>query len=228
MSARMKNCVAVGKPRAFVDFVLNLLESNNHIKVSKYIDGQSHVWDVSARCVGRSSRRNKPMRWRHDGKTDRWRRRDCADDDIERNSEDQHSLKVPGRIKLEALEKYLVAFNTALSKQSFTRLYIDAFAGTGRCEIKVDGERKSIDGSRTQGIDGRPIVPQVYASSNCARRTAALNALGSEFPGKAIEVIQSDANAALKTLCSQHQRNSERPGYFSIRSECTLNGRLWK
>ena len=38
----------VGKPRAFVDFVLNLLESNNHIKVSKYIGGQSHVWDVSA------------------------------------------------------------------------------------------------------------------------------------------------------------------------------------
>ena len=38
----------VGKPRAFVDFVLNLLEGNNHIKVSKYIGGQSHVWDVSA------------------------------------------------------------------------------------------------------------------------------------------------------------------------------------
>jgi hypothetical protein len=38
----------VGKPRAFVDFVLNLLENNNHIKVSKYIGGQSQVWDVSA------------------------------------------------------------------------------------------------------------------------------------------------------------------------------------
>ena len=38
----------VGKPRAFVDFVLNLLESNNHIKVSKSLGGHSHVWDVSA------------------------------------------------------------------------------------------------------------------------------------------------------------------------------------
>ena len=37
----------VGKPRAFIDFVLNLLESNHHIKVSKYMGGQSHVWDVS-------------------------------------------------------------------------------------------------------------------------------------------------------------------------------------
>ena len=38
----------IDKPRAFVDFVLNLLESNDHIKVSKYMGGQSHVWDVSA------------------------------------------------------------------------------------------------------------------------------------------------------------------------------------
>jgi hypothetical protein len=38
----------VNKPRAFVDFVLNLLESNGHIKVAKYMGGQSNVWDVSA------------------------------------------------------------------------------------------------------------------------------------------------------------------------------------
>ena len=75
------------------------------------------------------------------------------DDDLERSSEDQHSFGgVWTRIKLEALEKYLVAFNTALSKQSFTRLYIDAFAGTGRCDIKVDGEKKSIDGSARRAL----------------------------------------------------------------------------
>jgi len=38
----------VSKPRPFVDFVLNLMEANSHIKVSKYLGGQSHVWDVSA------------------------------------------------------------------------------------------------------------------------------------------------------------------------------------
>ncbi|WP_019561363.1 toll/interleukin-1 receptor domain-containing protein [Caldimonas manganoxidans] len=38
----------VNKPVAFVDFVLNLMESNNYIKVSKYLGGQSHVWEVSA------------------------------------------------------------------------------------------------------------------------------------------------------------------------------------
>ena len=38
----------VKKPVPFIDFVLDLMESNNYIKVSKYMDGQSHVWDVSA------------------------------------------------------------------------------------------------------------------------------------------------------------------------------------
>lgn len=38
----------VDRPRALVDFVLNLLEANNHIKVSRYMGGQSNVWDISA------------------------------------------------------------------------------------------------------------------------------------------------------------------------------------
>lgn len=38
----------VDKPRAFVDFVLNLLEAHNYIKVSRYMGGQSNVWDISA------------------------------------------------------------------------------------------------------------------------------------------------------------------------------------
>lgn len=38
----------VNRPVPFVDFVLDLMEGNGHIKVSKYMGGQSHVWDVSA------------------------------------------------------------------------------------------------------------------------------------------------------------------------------------
>lgn len=38
----------VKKPVPFIDFVLDLMESNNYIKVSKYMGGQSQVWDVSA------------------------------------------------------------------------------------------------------------------------------------------------------------------------------------
>jgi hypothetical protein len=38
----------VNKPVAFIDFVLNLMESNGYIRVSRYIGGQSHVREVSA------------------------------------------------------------------------------------------------------------------------------------------------------------------------------------
>lgn len=38
----------VKKSMPFVDFVLNLMEDNNHIKVSKSIGGPSHVWEISA------------------------------------------------------------------------------------------------------------------------------------------------------------------------------------
>ena len=37
----------VNRPSAFVDFVLNLMESSGHIKMSKYISGNSHVWQIS-------------------------------------------------------------------------------------------------------------------------------------------------------------------------------------
>lgn len=39
--------VRVGKPIAFVDFVLNLLESSGHIKKSDCLGGQSHVWQIA-------------------------------------------------------------------------------------------------------------------------------------------------------------------------------------
>jgi hypothetical protein len=37
----------VEMPIALVDFVLNLMEANNHIKMSKYLGGQSQVWEIS-------------------------------------------------------------------------------------------------------------------------------------------------------------------------------------
>jgi hypothetical protein len=62
--------------------------------------------------------------------------------DVDKGPDDEHSFGgVWTLIKLEALEKYLVAFNNALSRQNFTRIYIYAFAGTGRCDITVDGEK---------------------------------------------------------------------------------------
>ncbi|MDR2882104.1 MAG: three-Cys-motif partner protein TcmP, partial [Azoarcus sp.] len=116
-----------------------------------------------------------------------------GDGRFNKNSGDQHSFGSAWTlIKLEALEKYLVAFNTALSKQSFTRLYIDAFAGTGRCDIRVYGEKKTVDGSARRALVTNPSFHKFCFIELHRRKLDALNALAAEYPGKTIEVIKSD------------------------------------
>lgn len=117
-------------------------------------------------------------------------------------------------IKLEALEKYLAAFNTALSKQNFTRLYIDAFAGTGRCEIMLDGGKMSIDGSARRALLTNPSFHLFCFIELRPKNLNSLNTLRAEYPEKDIELIQSDANAALKALCARFQWRRERAVIF--------------
>ena len=129
--------------------------------------------------------------------------------------DDEHSFGgVWTLIKLEALEKYLVAFNTALSKQNFTRIYIDAFAGTGRCDIKVDGQKTSIDGSARRALAINPPFHKFCFIELRPKKLAVLKALGTEYSDKSIDVIRNDANAALKALCEQHQWKNQRAVLF--------------
>jgi len=51
------------------------------------------------------------------------------------------------QIKLGALFSYLPAYTTALSHRAFTLHYVDAFAGTGQCTIRMGERRKTIPGS---------------------------------------------------------------------------------
>ena len=65
-------------------------------------------------------------------------------------------------IKLDVLKQYLNAYTTALKNQPFERLYIDAFAGTGKVRIR-DG--RVIDGSaqialETPGFDRYIFIEQ--------------------------------------------------------------------
>ncbi len=135
------------------------------------------------------------------------------DDDME--PDDEHAFGgIWTRIKLEALEKYLVAFNTALSKQNFTRIYIDAFAGTGRCDITVDGEKISIDGSARRALATDPPFDKYCFIELSTKKSEALKALEAEYPGKSIDVIRDNANAALKKLCERYAWRNERAVLF--------------
>ncbi len=129
--------------------------------------------------------------------------------------DDQHSFGGMWTLnKLEALEKYLVAFNNALSRQNFTRIYIDAFAGTGRCDITVDGEKTSVDGSARRALKANPPFHKFCLIELKAKKLAALKALQAEYPGKSIEIIHDDANAALKMLCGKYDWRNTRAVLF--------------
>ncbi len=128
---------------------------------------------------------------------------------------DQHSFGGNWTlIKLEALEKYLRAFTTALSNQRFTTIYIDAFAGTGRCDITLEGGKTVVDGSVRRALATTPSFDKYCFIELRPKKIAALTALKSEYPDKDIEAIMSDANSALKKLCSQYLWRSERAVLF--------------
>lgn len=130
-------------------------------------------------------------------------------------ADDEHSFGGLWTLnKLEALEKYLVAFNTALSRQNFKRIYIDAFAGTGRCDITVDGEKTSVDGSARRALSANPSFDKFCFIELKAKKLAALRALEAEYPGKSIEVIRDDANVALKALCGKYDWRNTRAVLF--------------
>lgn len=133
----------------------------------------------------------------------------------DKEADDEHAFGgIWTLIKLEALEKYLFAFNTALSQKNFTRIYIDAFAGTGRCDITVDGEKTSVDGSARRALSTNPPFDRFCFIELRAKKLAALKALVAEYPSKSIEVIQDDANAALKALCKKYRWRDERAVLF--------------
>ncbi|MDR1351244.1 MAG: three-Cys-motif partner protein TcmP [Zoogloeaceae bacterium] len=119
------------------------------------------------------------------------------------------------RTKLEALRKYLAAYTTALKNQNFRLLYIDAFAGTGFCDINgAAGEGEQIKGSATLALEIVPTFDKFFFVDLKKTHTAALRGLKASHPEKNIEVIRSDANAALTAICRQIDRNRERAVIF--------------
>lgn len=93
-------------------------------------------------------------------------------------------------------------------------IYIDAFAGTGRCDITVDGEKTSIDGSARRALATDPPFHKFCFIELRPKKLTALQALETEYLDKSIEVIRDDANAALKALCEKYPWRDERAVLF--------------
>ncbi|MES2740690.1 MAG: three-Cys-motif partner protein TcmP [Pseudomonadota bacterium] len=121
-----------------------------------------------------------------------------------------HSFSGPWTlIKLDLLGRYLKFFNTALQGQPrpaspFDRIYIDAFAGTGQCEIKLtDGTRSTINGSAKIAAHTDPAFHQIHLVDLKKKHVAELKILGASGSTSEIHVHKDDANSALEAIISK-------------------------
>ncbi|HNV69648.1 MAG TPA: three-Cys-motif partner protein TcmP [Candidatus Ozemobacteraceae bacterium] len=129
--------------------------------------------------------------------------------------------------KLRVLAKYLQAFTTALSRQSFITGYIDAFAGTGYREPVRDRDdadpaqgvlfpdlatpdtQTLLDGSARIALQVSPRFSRYIFIERDSQRCSHLNALKSEFPALAddIRIFQGDANTHIQAICQTSWKN---------------------
>ena len=120
--------------------------------------------------------------------------------------------------KLEKVHKYLKAYVTALKKQNFKLVYIDAFAGNGYVTKKITQPsqllfepdetinlRYFIDGSARLALQVNPPFHKYIFIEKSRKRCKELQNLKNEFPQLAdrIEIVNADANDYVQNLCSR-------------------------
>lgn len=104
--------------------------------------------------------------------------------------------------KLELLEKYFNAYNIALKKQWYTRVYIDAFAGCGK--INING--RLVDGSARRSLScSNKFDKYLFIDkdrNNCKQLERMIEV---DFPSMAssVEIINGDSNELIKRLGMQ-------------------------
>lgn len=118
------------------------------------------------------------------------------------------------RLKLAVLGKYLSAFTVALSNHNFRLIYVDAFAGTGRCDVKVDGGTTSVDGSARIALQANPPFHHYCFIELSPKKFTAIQTLAKEYSGRSIEIIKDDANVALQGLCKKYDWKNTRAVLF--------------
>jgi three-Cys-motif partner protein len=68
--------------------------------------------------------------------------------------------------KLQVLKKYLDFYVVALKAQRFELVYVDSFAGTGRCRVRAESGHKIIDGSAKIALDCEGFNSYHFIESN--------------------------------------------------------------
>ena len=103
--------------------------------------------------------------------------------------------------KLDILERYLNAYTTALKRQSFSLMYIDAFAGTGnigRRQQENEEAKMLIEGSASRAlkINDKPFDRLIFIEKD-RDRCRQLRILCQQNSGRDIRIENADANSFL-------------------------------
>lgn len=118
--------------------------------------------------------------------------------------------------KLDCLADYLQAFSLALRDQDFSRIYIDAFAGSGdRTEIRAslplfgphhaEPQEVTTPGSARIAVSIEPPLNQIILVEKNESRYFELRKIIAEFPDRDIVVQRDDANEVVQNICKTIQ-----------------------
>lgn len=131
--------------------------------------------------------------------------------------------------KLDAVEAYLDAYTTALKKQRFRLVYIDAFAGTGYRERPVLGTEAPLfdesaqkdaralrDGSAVRALKIEPAFDEYLFIERSPSRFNRLTELEEDFPELAdrMKFVREDCNAYLPRICDERDWRRQRAVLF--------------
>ena len=113
------------------------------------------------------------------------------------------------REKLSILRNYLSFYTKALKDQPFNLLYVDAFAGTGKQNPKLDGlqddflPEEDFDGSVSVALNLEPSFDRYYFNDLDAEHVHALEQMRSKHPMKDIRISKRDANDFIPSFCKE-------------------------
>jgi len=113
------------------------------------------------------------------------------------------------------LRQYLNFYTTALKGQPFELVYIDAFAGTGRCTIRGEGGEEQIDGSAKIALDCTPPFHRLQFIEKKAKHYEELLKLKAVHPdGERVQIFNVSASDSLPAALLSHNWKKTRGVLF--------------
>jgi three-Cys-motif partner protein len=109
------------------------------------------------------------------------------------------------------VKQYLDLYANALKKQAFERIYVDAFAGSGDRASKRLASLPQFDlpefdtmakGSARLALEVEPPFDKYFLVERVTKRASELSELKSAYANRNIEVVNADANQAIKEICA--------------------------